>query len=722
MMIYYAHSGKDDILAQPYADHITGVCDKALVHSSRVEEYKKIQGGAFSQIVYKSAVWHDLGKLDEKNQDVLSGKVSSGHLPLNHVDAGTSYLLSEGDPLSSILVYSHHRGLPDMGAEKIKGKNAFRDDHPAVRAHTDRTLSSLIEKHRNEVTIEPDKQVGDYRGDLRVYLRLLLSCLADADHEDTAVSYRQVPLDKEVPLLHAKERLEKLDEYVSSIGSKDERGYLRQQMYLSCRDAENLSSFSLCDSPVGSGKTTAVMAHCLHQAKKRGSRRIFVVLPFTNIITQAVNVYRKALVLEGEDPEDVVAGVHCRADFQDADIRYLSSLWRAPIIVTTAVAFFETMASNRPSCLRKLHELPGSVIFVDEFHNAMPLRLVPLAWQWMNVLADEWGCYWVLASGSMIRYWDLSSLKSIGMKQPDVPEIVDADLREQLMKYERNRVCFKWNEARLDRNGFISWIHSFRGPRLVIMNTVQSAAVIAEQIRIRYGRNAVEHLSTALCSQDREKALEKIRERLSDPSDEDWTLVATSCIEAGVDISFTTGFREASSLVSLLQTAGRINRNGKDKDAEMWSFCMQDDDLLKRNPSFDVSERVLIQLLKSRCMITPGLSTQSVEKEMILDDSFMQKVSSLLKAEENMGFETIAEKFNVIDNDTVLAIVDEELVDQIKKEKSDWKQLQRGSVAIKRSKVAAWKLKRIKGDLYQWTLEYSPFLGYMQGLIGNRVG
>ena len=96
------------------------------------------------------------------------------------------------------------------------------------------------------------------------------------------------------------------------------------------------------------------MAHLLEQACKRNARRIFVVLPYTSIIRQSVDIYRKALVLPGETPEDVVAELHSRADFEDIETRYLTALWRAPIVVTTAVAFFETLSSHNPAALRLL--------------------------------------------------------------------------------------------------------------------------------------------------------------------------------------------------------------------------------------------------------------------------------------------------------------------------------------------------------------------------------
>ena len=102
--------------------------------------------------------------------------------------------------------------------------------------------------------------------------------------------------------------------------------------------------------------------------------------------------------------------------------------------------------------------------------------------------------------------------------------------------------------------------NSFPGQRLLIVNTVQSATVIAKTIMQLYGRNRVEHLSTALTARDRARTLARVRQRLRDPSDCDWTLVATSCVEAGVDFSFSVGFRETASLSSLLQASQKRSR------------------------------------------------------------------------------------------------------------------------------------------------------------------
>ena len=412
-----------------------------------------------------------------------------------------------------------------------------------------------------------------------------------------------------------------------------------------------------------------------------------------------------------------MAELHCRADFQNSDTRYLTSLWRAPIIVTTAVAFFETLASNHPAALRRFHELPGSVIFVDEAHNALPVKLLPLAWRWMSILAEEWSCYWILASGSLVRYWELNSLRSIEMNRPCIPELVEAELRERLMRYEHNRVSFQWRSTPVSRRDLVRWVQSSPGPRLLILNTVQSAAVIANDLCTAYGRECVEHLSTALTPEDRKRVIRRVANRLNDASDTNWTLVATSCVEAGVDFSFRTGFRELSSLLSLLQAAGRVNRHGAIQNAEMWSFSLQEDSMLKSNPALEDARNVLKGYFEKGINITPELSTQSMNDEIVRNDSCLSEIQQLMSIEAEMQFKEVESRFNIIDSDTVCAVVDEALAKSITYGKGDWRALQRKAISVRRYNIQRWGLKEIAKDVYQWTLGYDLFLGYMSGAL-----
>lgn len=722
MSVLLAHSAKDGGSAQTYEAHIHGVFERATRYAKETEYYAANTRGTLSAVVQNSAQVHDLGKLDNKNQKALQSLVGKRrHLPVNHVDAGSAALKAENYLYSALMVYAHHRGLPDMETECQRGESIFRDEHSATRAHTDATLMDLLREHHEIFPFQTGKAEQPYDGDQGIFFRMALSCLADADHTDTAAAYGQVPERDCLPLLRAAERLAALNQYVNDLGGDDERSNLRREMYDACRDADIEGGFSICDSPVGSGKTTAVMAHLLQQAIRRNARRIFVVLPYTSIIQQSVEVYRKALVLPGENPEEVVAELHSRADFQDYETRYLTALWRAPIVITTAVAFFETLASNHPAALRRLHELPGSMIFVDEAHNALPLKLLPLAWHWMNTLANEWNCYWVLASGSLVRYWELDRLSEIKMPRPMVAELVNPVLCKRLMSYEHNRIAFCWKENPVGRQELIEWVQKVPGPRLMILNTVQNAAVIALDLCKKFGRSHVEHLSTALTPEDRSKVIARIRQRLGDDSNTDWILVATSCVEAGVDFSFRTGFREISSLLSLLQAAGRVNRHGSFADAEMWSFSLRDDSMLTQNKGMENSAAVLSSYFKMDVPIVPELSTQSMNDEIVRDDSCIRTIKNLMLQEEAMQFQTVDREFDVIDSDTVPAVIDAALAKAIAGGRGDWGALQKKSVSIRRYKVKAWNLKEIADGVYQWTLGYDDFLGYMSGILNMGV-
>jgi len=713
---YYAHSPRGGIPAQTYINHVCGVVERAAVYAQRVAEFGNVDGALLTQAAEASAYYHDLGKLEDENQLVLSGEKTAKTLPYRHWDAGAAHYLSERHicMIAAIAVSSHPTAIQNISHEENRCERAFRDDK--AYAKTEELLPKLEEIHRHLIAIgvEPTNEIP--RGDMAVFLRLLLSCLVDADHTDTARHYRNYPQEEQVTPLRPTERLVALDKYIASLPhNAGDRNSLRSEMYYACRDADVAASISSCDSPVGSGKTTAVMAHLLNQAQKRGLRRVFVVLPYTNIIQQSVDVYRRALVLPGENPSDVVAELHHRADFESEDARHLSALWRAPIVVTTAVTFFETLASSTPSALRRLHELPGSAIFVDESHAALPAKLLPIAWRWMNVFADEWKCYWVLASGSLCRFWQITEI-SRSTEEMQVPEIVNINLRTRLSVYEQNRIVYRSDLKPKSISTLIDWVASFPGPRLVILNTIQSAAVLADACYNRFGATRTEHLSTALTPKDRAETLERVKRRLEDRNNADWTLFATSCVEAGVNLSFRTGFRELGSLVSLLQAAGRVNREGMFFDSEMWTFIMERDKLLKNNPDIKDAASILKGYLEKQAEISPELSTRSISSEIKLrgEDGIYNK---LLKHECLCNFRLVEDDFVVIDSDTCIAVVDSAIAERIRCEKTDWRELQNNSVQIARYKLKETKAPELVPGIYQWNLSYNSFLGYMAGIV-----
>ncbi len=725
-----AHSAQSikGLPEQTYQEHIIGVFQRAQSNVEEMLQYAQAaQAETIKAIVSWAACFHDLGKLAEENQEVLNGEKKAKHLPVNHVDAGVAYLKEKEKRMeSALLVFSHHRGLPSVTQEILR-PFPFRDVE--IKEKIDDNLNEYLSLHQNEIILDLEKSKQSNTPDSLVR-RLTLSCLVDADYSDTA-RY-------EKPNYQTKweERLNKLDEYVRKAyeeNEKSERNELRNQIYFSCRNRDTGHSIYYCDSPVGTGKTTAIMAHLLQAAIQKKLRHIIVVLPFTNIITQSVKIYRRALILDGEDPESIVVEHDHQADFSSFEARELAALWNAPIIVTTAVQFFETLGSNEPARLRKLHELPGSGIFIDESHAAIPTWLWPQVLLWLQKLTKEWGCHLVLASGTTVKFWNIEDFVN---QQEQIPELIPEALRNQANEYEQKRVDLKVNLTHLDSNkpitfnktdNLVDFMLSRKGPRLIIMNTVFSAAYLANQMRSQ-GLDVL-HLSTALTPKDREPIINEIYERLEKDKNTnklkyqpDWTLVATSCAEAGLNFSFRNGFSELRSIQSYLQIDGRVNRDGEYTDSEMWCFIINDPNL-KTHPGFKTSQKIFKQLIEAdllnKLTITE-LVTETIKRELKEDRS--EKIDKILIYERNHKYPEVADICKIISSDTRLVVMEPEIIRMLENgEKVSSIQLIKNSVQIWASKKAELGLQSIDGyqEIYRWFDNgYDPFfLGYMKAIL-----
>jgi len=725
-----AHSARPKlgIQSQLYREHVIAVTDRATANAREAAGYCPRDADRLIQSVRLAAEFHDFGKLDEANQTVLTSDWVKEALPVNHVDAGVAQIFNLGkqNVLAAGLVYAHHIGLPDFQDQRnnrpgcVLRDTSFLPSGQSIRERTNQNLKDYLELHQSAAQPLEDRS-GRSASDKPepmppLLFRIALSCLVDADHQDTARHYGQAMV-SHGPSLRPADRLKLLDAYVRhlAMAKPDERTRIREKVYEACRNASVSPSMYACDSPVGSGKTTAVMAHLLRAASEKKLRRVFVILPFTNIIEQSVDVYRRALVGIGERGEDVVAAHHHRAEFDSVESRQFAFLWRAPVVVTTAVQFFETLAGNHPMTLRKLHELPGSVVFIDEAHAALPPHLWPQAWRWLRELESRWGCHFVLGSGSLSRFWELEEFSP----QPTrLPDLVSVDVRGTASAYERARVQYVQRSTPETLNDLIEWLPELPGPGLLIVNTVQSAAVLAREIAQRMGRKSVEHLSTSLCPRDRKATLDQVVHRLDDDSDKNWTLVATSCVEAGLDLSFRTGLRERCSLNSLIQVGGRVNRRGEFPAAAVWDFEIRHDARLPAHPAFDASARILGELFKTN-QVSPEFSTEAMQRE-IRQAGMKSICHELLTAEQYLQFPSVADKFKVIDSSTVTVIVDEELIRTLESGALvDFNDIQRLSVQIWRYRELEYALRSITRfpDLSAWTLEYDKFLGYMAGVL-----
>ena len=719
-----AHSGRAarGLGPQAYADHVLAVKDFAGCRVRSALYYRTSPDPALETSVGFASEFHDLGKLESENQVVLRTKERGG-LPINHVDAGVAHLSGSRQIEAAIAVYSHHIGLCDIPAECAKDALARQDSASAacrdyrIKQLTDSRLPSLLSRHREVVPGSPPSAgpTRQYAGFLR---RLLLSCLVDADHTDTARHYGDQP-DLSPAEGRWALRLAALDRYVGKLGGDSgPRAALRSRIYAACRDANSDDLIWACDSPVGSGKTTAIMAYMLQAANALGLRHIFVVLPYTNIVQQSVDVYRKALVLPGEDPEKIVAAHHHLAEFRSADLRFLTTLWDAPIIVTTAVQFFETLGANQTPRLRKLHQLPGSAVFVDEAHAAMPIHLWPFMWDQIKSLARDWSCRFVLGSGSLAKFWENPRILGEG-KTETVPSMIPGDIRAASSIFEQSRVAYRTRPDVLNLAQLCDWIQGETGSRLVVLNTVQSAAVVASELRRRCVSTL--HLSTALAPVHRKAILRLVRLRLKTRPELDWVLVATSCVEAGVDLSFATAFRERCRAASLVQIGGRVNRHGERSEGRVWDFIVNDP-LLPAHPDFKHSRDVVEDVFRKAMwdQDLTALMTYALEQEF-KRSSGEQKIEELFRKEGVGSYPGVAKLTRLITSDTRLVVIDPSLVAAIGAgAKVGRHELLAHSVQLWSNKVDKLALNRIGygSELYAWGYEYDPkFLGVMAGVL-----
>jgi CRISPR-associated endonuclease/helicase Cas3 len=711
---------------QPYEEHIGNVLKGARAHAKAMLRFASPNLHCLSDGIEAAAVFHDLGKLDADTQAKL-GQERKAKLCWDHVDAGVAHLSNASNWMAAWLVRAHHPpGLPEYSVHfdkdglgrKLRGRRNDEDKRQAAQiAHTNIHLPGYLVDHESAIDVLQITPMKPVHG---LAMRLALSCLVDADHADTArFDSGRLPAVPPKPRWEA--RLDHLNQYVSDLPSSGSanRDHHRGQFYATCRDSGLAYPLVACEGPVGIGKTTAVTAYLLKRAASANLRRIIIVAPYTNIISQTVTTLRAGLVLEDENPEEVVVEHHHKADFSSIDARELAVLWSAPIVVTTAVQFFETLGSNHPGQLRKLHALPGSAIFVDEAHAALPAHLWRQSWRWIRELADHWNCRFVFASGSLARFWENPDI----VEEPEcIPELLPSELKQQILAVERRRIRYL-NAGHFESvSPLIEVVCKTDGPRLVIFNTVQSAAVFARAMR-RAGHDVL-HLSTALAPKDRSAILAGVAARLRQRCDNRWTLIATSCVEAGVDLSFSTAFRERFSTASIIQVGGRVNRHGAPEARLVFDFTIDAGFGITSHPGARYSASVLKRQFAAGLFEKDGydpaeIVTRAMAEE-IKDRGGLGR-DPLVEAERSRDYPLSCEAMRVIDTDTRLVVVDSNLAVRLEQRLPvGFSELLRGSVQIWARKIELLDLKTLPGrqEIYHWPYAYdAAFLGYMAGVL-----
>jgi CRISPR-associated endonuclease/helicase Cas3 len=658
---YYAHSkkGEDKFKWQPLIVHLKKTADLA-------ERFG--QDANISDLARTAALLHDLGKYSQAFQARLDGSPRK----VDHATAGARTaieLFSKNNVekwLATMLAYciaGHHTGLPDFGS--------------VIDVETDGTLSARLDPnkksledfsaYRNELApaeltlpprlkIHPDEKHPGFS--LAFLTRMLYSALVDADFQETEtyMNAGEKPRGEYDSIEDLRQKfnahLHKFDDPTGDINKK------RTETLKVCIEKANSGQgFFTLTVPTGGGKTLASMAFALNHAVEHGLKRVIYVIPFTSIIEQNAAVFKNCLgeqnVLEHHSNFDWNPKRDENAESADDQtkdvldkLRIAAENWDIPIVVTTNVQFFESLFANKSSRCRKLHNLARSVIIFDEA-QMLPREYLDPCMLAVKELVQNYGASAVFCTATQpaldkrlpgVKFTDLvpdsqalfDFYKRVQIK--NLGKVPDAELLEKINVHQQV---------------------------LCIVNTRRHAKGLFDGLA---GAGSF-HLSTLMCPLHRKETLITIRKRLEDKLP--CRVVSTQVMEAGIDVDFPVGYRSLAGLDSIIQAAGRVNRNRINPIGDV--FVFEPETLfIKRTPAFikqgaSVTESILrdygnnpdsIQAINAYFNLLYNLQgNRAFDAKKIL--SFFDKQTGEL----DFDFKTAAEEFRLIENNTVAVVV-----------------------------------------------------------------
>lgn len=506
-----------------------------------------------------AGLWHDLGKFSPQFQAMI--RRESGYDPeeqpvagpRNHSTAGALYAIDTlGQPgrLLAYLVAGHHAGLPDWTGDGNAAAALARrlEDRTHLAGFPfDRIPQAILDPKRPAKQIIPGFPDG-----LHLWLRMLFSCLVDADFLDTEafMAPEQATLRAtvaEMAVLQAR-----LDAHLSRFDAAPPTAVnrLRAEVLQQCREQAVLPPglFSLT-VPTGGGKTLASMAFALTHARQHGKRRVIYAIPYTSIIEQTADIYRQIFgdsVLEHHSSLD--------PDRESLKSRLAAENWDMPIVVTTNVQLFESLFAASHSRCRKLHNLIDSVIVLDEAQTLPPHLLQPIL-DVMNLLTRHYGVSIVLCTATQPALTHVGSFGRSLRGLDKVREIIDAP-ENLFARMRRVEVILPDDFNRRESWDAIAAKVGAGETALAIVNTRKDCRALWQRLP-----QGTLHLSAAMCGAHRAQCIAEIRRRLA--MQEPVRVVATQLVEAGVDVDFPVVWRALSGLDSIAQAAGRCNREGR---------------------------------------------------------------------------------------------------------------------------------------------------------------
>lgn len=595
----------------------------------------------FADISRTAAVLHDVGKVAQQFQTYLLS--DDGHRgDVQHARQGAfvvnDFFESKGEieeiakEILELAISKHHGGLPDCIDES--GNRAFLLGFTESDKSNEKYAYQEIKRGLNGLALDLQsnfrgsaediacflkkiKSLGMSKDSIYFYLGLLVkliySRLVDADRTDAACfetrkQYRPNTVDWQ-------NLISRLDKSMRSFDSSSEINRIRHQINEQCclAGARETGIYRL-SIPTGGGKTLASLNFALHHALKTGKHRIIYVIPYLSITTQTAKTFRDVLGLNADS--DVLlehystAGMQRSADvadnasseFEDAgehQRKLAAERWDNPIIVTTMVEFLETVMSARGTKLRKFHNMADSVIIFDEIQS-LPMNTINLFNEIVSFLSKITNSTILLCSATQPL---LEKTKRENLLLSEKPDLI-AETESYEDKLRRTRIVASTENKSCDELGQIIYQQARKdGNCLAIVNLKKEAREIfqcLERLDVNHEFELI-RLSTAMCGRHRTDCLNRIGALLDPGNPKPVICVSTQLIEAGVDISFACVVRAMAGLDSIMQAAGRCNRNGESVEPKnVYVYPLKDEDSMERYlPDIAMGKQLTLQIMEN---------------------------------------------------------------------------------------------------------------------------
>lgn len=595
---------------QSVKEHLFGVSEIAAKNASKIGLPKtgELLGllhdlGKYS-VSFQNYIKSATGLLNQDEDDYIDSQGLKGKI--DHSTAGAQYVWNEAKnhklttqiaaQLLSICIASHHSGLIDCLTPD--GENDFikRISKSYEKTHFFEVIqiaeNDIIERTKtllgesgcfNEIVqfiksfISNSKSEIITRFQSGLLLRMLFSCLIDADRLDTAKFEKPVQSfsrqnGKYVDWNILESRLEKHYQNFENKKNKNDVDDLRKMVSEACKKRANDQTgvFTLT-VPTGGGKTLSSLRFALNHATKHNSDRIIYVIPYTSIIDQNAQAVREILEIEPLEKGEIVLEHHSNllSENQDWKHKILTENWDTPVVFTTSVQLLDTLFGRGTRSLRRMHQLANSIIIFDEIQT-MPIKTIHIFSNAINFLTNYCHSSVVLCTATQpllnkvaedkgCIYFDRSN-EII----PDVTELFDKLKRVEIKNITKPKGWSFDEMAELANDQVIK-----SGSCLIVVNTKKSAHAVYSACE-KFSKMPVIHLSTSMCPAHRMKRLAEIKRYLSSDIRKPFICVSTQLIEAGVDVDFGTVIRFLAGFDSIAQAAGRCNRNGRNKTGSVF--------------------------------------------------------------------------------------------------------------------------------------------------------